>query len=399
LSKIPKVTDLPTKYNLFQADGAPINNGKRTGYQLEYFDYNACNELNQEYVSEVLNDFCELGKYGFIYQPWVQFSEPLFKGKRVSVYSDEFGLPVRKTKSNHKNNTTKIFRICVLGGSTTFGYNVFDEHTWPSYLSDILNEKAEKSGNNIQIEIINYGRGYYSPSQESILVQDLLKSGSRPSLIIFMDGVNSGPNGNIEDIPHFTSKIDVMFLKAQHDKSILRSIKDIINKLPALRLVSSLKHRSGFREKCDKNQFDVNFDTISIFANRFELSRTITISICNKFNVECLFFIQPNPLYNYSETLYRENVKNKMVRLKPLILPFYELIKKQSGVTDLSDMFSQWGYRKAIIDDVHYSPAFNEFLAKKVASYINVNSLPLYRIDKKNTGSKRTSAIKLLNIR
>ena len=398
LSKLIKFTNLLTKDNLFIADGTPINNGKRTRYQLEYFDYNACNELNQEYVSDVLDDFCELERKGFIYQPWVQFSEPLFKGKRVSVEPDEFGLPVRKTKIHHKNDTNKVIRILVLGGSTTFGYNVSDEHTWPSYLSDILNEKAKKSGNNIVIEIINYGRGYYNVSQESILVQDLLKLGSRPSLIIFMDGVNSGPGSNIEDVPHFTSKIDAIFLKAQHDKSILSSIKDIINKLPAFRLVSSLKYRTGFMEKSDKKQFDADFDTISLFANRIELSRAITISICNNFNVKYLFFLQPNPLHNYPETLYRENVRNKIVQLKQFVFPFYELIKKQSGIIDLSDIFSQWGYRKAIIDDVHYSPAFNQFLAKKVASYINVNSLPLYLVDKKNTGKKRTSAIKSLNI-
>jgi hypothetical protein len=93
------------------------------------------------------------------------------------------GFPIRRTV-NPKGDTTPVAQVFVLGGSTTLGVHVSDEQTWPSYLSAILNKKA--SGK--QIQIVNYGHEFFNPSQEAVLLEDLLKSGHRPSLVIFMDG-------------------------------------------------------------------------------------------------------------------------------------------------------------------------------------------------------------------
>lgn len=45
------------------------------------------------------------------------------------------------------------YRICMLGGSTTFGYNVSDEETCPYYMEKILNE----TGDGRKYEVINCG--------------------------------------------------------------------------------------------------------------------------------------------------------------------------------------------------------------------------------------------------
>src|SRR5262249_29714696 len=106
-----------------------------------------------------------------------------------------------------------VINIFVFGGSTTFGYHVSDEHTWPSYLSQILNETSE-----VNIKVTNYGRGYFNPSQEAILLADLLKSGHRPSLAIFMDGVN--PPHSI-DGPSYTEEVAESYKKSHFPPSYL----------------------------------------------------------------------------------------------------------------------------------------------------------------------------------
>jgi hypothetical protein len=45
------------------------------------------------YVGRVLDEFYDLEQEGFVYQPWVQFSEPPFAGRFVNVDVDERGFP------------------------------------------------------------------------------------------------------------------------------------------------------------------------------------------------------------------------------------------------------------------------------------------------------------------
>jgi hypothetical protein len=143
---------------LFEPTGAPIENGKRTHYQKTWFDYSAYEGIaDQAYAGTVLDDFTGMEKLGFIYQPWVQFSEAPYEGKLVHVDIDAHELPLRRTENRSPEKAT-LRRILVLGGSTTFGYNVSDEHTWPSHLSAVLNERAARLGLELRIEVANYGR-------------------------------------------------------------------------------------------------------------------------------------------------------------------------------------------------------------------------------------------------
>ena len=50
------------------------------------------------------------------------------------------------------------------------------------------------------------------PAQETVLAMDLFKSGHRPSLMIFMDGVNLGED---EDVPTFTDRFERQFAERQ----------------------------------------------------------------------------------------------------------------------------------------------------------------------------------------
>jgi hypothetical protein len=52
------------------------------------------------------------------------------------------------------------------------------------------------------------------------------------------------------------------------------------------------------------------------------------------------------------------------------------MLRAQQGTMFLGDLFEAWGKkRKAIVDDVHYSPSFNEFLAQHVAVGIDLKGV------------------------
>jgi lysophospholipase L1-like esterase len=307
----------------------------------------------------------------------VQFSEPAFKGNLVSIGLDPRGFPVRRTLNPRNDEGLPIIRIFTLGGSTTFGYNVSDEHTWPSHLSSILNEKSKAEGIGIHVEVVNYGRGYYTPSQETLLLTDLLKSGHRPNVAIFMDGVNLGSS---QDIPAFSEKLDRWFtgLQFRNDTSLL----DALTWMPIVRLSRSIGHsvfdKNGNPEKAATRNKEKKWDKENVqnMVNRFEQNREISSAICKLYSVECYFMLQPNPLYNYPLKLYRMSLGESYMEGREIAQQFYERMRGEKGILWLADLFESWGHdRKAIVDDLHYSPGFNHFLAQHVAKHMDMKSL------------------------
>ena len=362
-----KFASLPLNQKaLFDQAGAPINVGE--AYQRDWFDYTAYDGIvDQTYAGAVLDDFYRLGKLGFAYQPWVQFSEPPYKGKLVNVDVDSLGFSIRKTRDEEQKEKPRALRIFTFGGSTTFGYNVSDEHTWPSYLSDELNKRAKELGLTIRIKVTNYGRGFYYTTQEVLLLEQLLRRGQRPNLVIFLDGVNEGQS--CTDAPFFTGKLQ----KAMHNLQF--AVVDI-RWLPIVRLANAVNLRlfpSTRTNDCENEP-----EKGSEGAVQYEQNIKIARAVSKLYDVRVLFFLQPDARYNYPIELYRDKT-----RAKNLIQPFYEYkemfyskARSVDGVIDLTSLFNLWGRtRKAIIDDVHYSPKFNQFLAQHVADQIDLDSL------------------------
>jgi hypothetical protein len=92
--------------------------------------------------------------------------------------------------------------------------------------------------------------------------------------------------------------------------------------------------------------------------------------------VPALFFLQPNSVYNYNTHLFRnQSSLQKLLDKREFVTGIYEQLKADNGYINLSDLFAEWGDRKAIVDDCHYSPSFHEFLAHRVAEFIHLNLL------------------------
>jgi lysophospholipase L1-like esterase len=75
--------------------------------------------------------------------------------------------------------------VWTFGGSTMYGTAAPDFATIPSYLSRDLN-----SGSRDCVVVLNFGVEGYVTDQELILLQEQLKAGGRPDIVVFYDGVN-----------------------------------------------------------------------------------------------------------------------------------------------------------------------------------------------------------------
>jgi hypothetical protein len=380
----------PTLAHLFNPDGSPVDNGKRLRGNLEWFDYDATKEVGEIAVAEVLDDFYDLAQKGFIYQPWTQFSEPSFAGKRVSVDLDGAGFPVRRTLNPAANASKRVINIFIFGGSTTFGYYVADEHTWPSYLAQVLNERAEREGLNIQVRVTNHGHATYFPSQETALCIDVFKSGQRPDLAIFMDGLNWGPG---EDSPVYTAQLQHAFHSLQHVDAKMANDQlraKLRTWIPMYRLATSIRQRFARQAEAngstenrldfpDKSATAQESSVVQRYVERFQQSSRISKKVCEEYGTPALFFIQPDPFYNYPLTLVKSSPEG--TRWHPNQSErqiFHRQLSQDPQFISLDQAFNDFGVqqgKKAVLNGIHYNPAFNRFLAEIVAGRIDLKKL------------------------
>jgi lysophospholipase L1-like esterase len=79
------------------------------------------------------------------------------------------------------------FNVFFFGGSTAFGVGPAWA-TVASYLQDAMNTKGGRTGR--KVYVYNFGRSGYLSTQEIILLQNLLREGYVPNMVVFLDGLN-----------------------------------------------------------------------------------------------------------------------------------------------------------------------------------------------------------------
>ncbi len=113
------------------------------------------------------------------WKPYVEWWQRPFRGDYVTV--DERGL--RPTPGEREAGDDAI-RILCFGGSTMMGMGARDEHTIPAVLARRL------TGLGHCVAVTNYGQLGHNSTQETITLQQLLKSGARIDIAVFYDGIN-----------------------------------------------------------------------------------------------------------------------------------------------------------------------------------------------------------------
>jgi lysophospholipase L1-like esterase len=101
------------------------------------------------------------------------------RGQYVTI--DERGL--RTTPGEHGADPAAV-RILCFGGSTMMGMGARDAHTIPAVLARRLGELGHRTA------VVNMGQLGHNSTQETIALQQLLKAGERPDIVLFYDGIN-----------------------------------------------------------------------------------------------------------------------------------------------------------------------------------------------------------------
>lgn len=127
--------------------------------------------------------FSELAAMKLKWQPYSYWVGEPATGHTLNI--DKSGR--RKTWSaDQKVHDTPPVRIFVFGGSTVWGTGVRDDSTVPSHLAKAAADEISSR----TVSVSNYGQDGYVSTQEVLLLEQALRRGEIPDIVIFYDGVN-----------------------------------------------------------------------------------------------------------------------------------------------------------------------------------------------------------------
>lgn len=367
-------------------------NKKKENFNIDteaYYNKNQIINCDSTYVREVINDFTSFSNKqnsGFKYHPIAEYTQSDFISKHINIIASKNDYNQRIIIPTYENkNRDSIISIFCFGGSTTFGWNVSDEHSWPSLLQKTLMNEHKYA-----INIKNYGCAGYSATQETNQFIDLLKLGHRPSLCIFMDGLNTGP---IWDASEFSVGFSERLKLDEINNNV--SFWSFIKGLPLNKLITSILKRD-YKKNFDKSlicpiEYSANYNNQII--NRFIENAKIRQSIADNYGIEIIHFLQPNifalkDTFAYSNIIDSISKKDSVIYMMKHNYPvLYDAIEKSNkGFINLCDLIKTYPYMP-VMDGVHYTPDFNLTIAKKVVEYISIDELKKYSFDaSKSTG-------------
>lgn len=285
----------------------------------------------------------------FVYEPWVQFRNADFEGKFVNVQH-----LIRKSSPDNfiPAKASDTLDIYFLGGSTLFGFNVADAETIPSQFVQLYKERAGEDAK--AIRVLNLGIPYYYSYQELMLLSHLLYTGSRPDIVIQLDGLNDFwfVQSAYYRRPHFTYMIqDVFNMDLSTGRFHFKDTFDRMTKDPA----------NVAAEVVNRQAVDHYFENI------FHTQRLAHDFLCRAY-----FFCQPVPFYNYPNQ-QNDPVcdKDKNTRFDKIYPAVEARGKGLVGFYFLGNMLqNEKGY--PFVDGFHYSPEMNRRVAAEILDKVGL---------------------------
>lgn len=294
------------------------------------------------------------------YSPFIEYKEAAFSGKYLSV--SPLGYRLGESQSPWRTNKPKIF---VFGGSTSFGYGVKNNETIASYLQKKLLVEYK-----LDFAVYNFGASAYDSSIERVLFEKLLSEGEKPTIAIFIDGLN---DMYFHDIPGKTVLSDELQFNYEH---LLRaSGESVLAKSALYRQVKSWFPRVIRHSEIDgDHEEDIRKKVIGA-ADRLTVNRQILFAASCSMGVLPIFVHQPVPVYNYDRN--KAVTPDQFVSLGNHLQTQigYEYIAEKKRRAEIFDKNMLWLQDLQIpenqyVDTVHYSPAFNNAIAGQIAKMV-----------------------------
>ncbi len=303
----------------------------------------------------------------YVYEPFTQFKEGLIEGDYVNTNMAGFRHIAEQAAWPIDDDAFNIF---VFGGSTTFGYGVPDNDTIPSHLQAALRLKGSCER---PINVYNFGRANYYSTQERLLFEQVLASGIKPDVALFIDGLNEF--FHLENEPKFTGQLSYFMVEGDLQLA-WRAAKTI----PILAVLKEM--RSQFGDSTEVAPTAVPEEKLEAVVDRYLMNKRLIENLADEFGIQAFFVFQPVPTYNYNtendvfyddESAFGGHINS--VEGYPLMAE-----KIESGEIGLDgDSFLWLGDLQVgrtdplYVDRVHYTGDFSRIIADAIVNFVRIS--------------------------
>lgn len=284
----------------------------------------------------------------FRYEPVVGFTHAAIATRFVNI--DGFG--IRANGPAARGITALDHAIWFLGGSSTFGEGVADHETIPAQLEQMTGRP-----------VINLGIKAYGSAEENLLFNHYLRLGYRPSLALFLDGINEG----CEPQP-YEDEMRFHFSKAQRGYTWEPG--------GPVAYAYGRFRRGLVRWFGAGDSVEATGLLTCVEAGRSNQLRTVharllaeRAALCRLYEVECRTLVQPfTGVHGRRDGLAEAFLEDNGRRLRA-VFEHLESNWRDAGTLFLTDVLD--GYdRHPFVDDVHYSADASRLLAGAIAERV-----------------------------
>ena len=284
----------------------------------------------------------------YMYEPWVEFKNIDYKGKWMNIEGN-----VRKSipDAYYNPEAKDTLLVYFFGGSTTFGFNVADFETIPSYFVD---EYKKRYPNAKSIKVVNYGCPNYYSYQELMLFTKLLIEEHKPDIAVFFDGLNDFWFGkmNYSSESFYSFYFRKSYFAARppstSDKWFVDSLQNLF-KTPA-----------GLTEQQFSDKLISNY-----FKNIESIKRMATVT-----GTKTFFFCQPTPFYHYphqmDDPMVFKDTNTRFNYIYPIIERRADSIPNFTFMGRLLEKEPLYPF----VDGFHYAPHIHRKIASQMMDRI-----------------------------
>ncbi|MGE5504851.1 MAG: SGNH/GDSL hydrolase family protein [Actinomycetota bacterium] len=296
-----------------------------------------------------------------VYAPFVEYRLAPWRGRHVTIAEDGW----RGNGAEPQDLRGEGRKVFVFGGSTTLGAGVPDNETIPAYL-----DAALKAAGRSDVTVFNFGAPAYTSTQELVALQQLLVSGIKPDVAVFVDGVEDFYSCSVPDRSAWYEQL-MQLTRARSRLPVLVELSHRSN------LVQLARHLTGDRSVMMREwgSFCDNEADIDRVIRRLDGNRRMIDGMADRLGFKAVFVQQPVPTYSYDNRKRPLPVRDEMLGYHLNSARGYPRLAAKRGAGELFDRNLLWladlePEGNAYIDIATYSPRFNKAIAERVAAAI-----------------------------
>ncbi len=311
-------------------------------------------------------------EFGLRYEPFSLWKHRPFETNFLKYKKNGYRNTINPKLNEKCFSSEKIY---FYGGSTIAGDGLLrDQDLIPSIVSSqlALNGKCA--------EIKNWAQSGFNSGNEFTLFLNQLINGNIPDIAIFYDGFNDAIHKGLFNKPHMAYDVYKNVWINSKKRLHTRIAEAFIRRSYFATNVKNILYRNSNNNNLEEQSTTPIIKERSKRAAINYLVKSQNLKeICEKFNIKCLFILQPT-LYNKTTiSIEEKEILNKTdLDFKIALNQFYSVIKtnnKKEGklrdffVIDMTNVFDETKI-SLYTDIVHLAPNGNRIIGKEIANLI-----------------------------